>query len=67
MNAHAGNGPKAKPCPICQAPSIAAEAPFCSRRCRNLDLHRWFTGGYSIPTNEAPYTEEGRDDPDPDR
>lgn len=23
--------------------------PFCSARCKMLDLERWFTGGYRVP------------------
>ncbi|MAB88276.1 MAG: DNA gyrase inhibitor YacG [Planctomycetes bacterium] len=25
------------------------EFPFCSKRCRLLDLDKWFTGSYVIP------------------
>ena len=35
-------------CPICQKPA-ARFAPFCSRRCADLDLGRWLKGGYAIP------------------
>jgi endogenous inhibitor of DNA gyrase (YacG/DUF329 family) len=28
--------------------------PFCSPRCRALDLSRWFTGSYRVPTREPP-------------
>jgi endogenous inhibitor of DNA gyrase (YacG/DUF329 family) len=28
--------------------------PFCSPRCRALDLARWFTGGYRVPGPPAP-------------
>lgn len=24
-------------------------APFCSRRCADVDLRQWLTGGYAIP------------------
>ena len=27
--------------------------PFCSARCADIDLHRWNTGSYSIPTEET--------------
>jgi endogenous inhibitor of DNA gyrase (YacG/DUF329 family) len=27
--------------------------PFCSRRCREVDLHRWFAGVYAVPAVEA--------------
>ena len=38
-----------KPCPICGRPSIAAAAPFCSKRCGDVDLHRWLGGVYVVP------------------
>ena len=39
----------AKPCPICGKPAIEASRPFCSERCRNVDLNRWLSNSYSIP------------------
>lgn len=50
----AGKPRKAQPCPICGAPMRRATRPFCSRRCADLDLGRWITGAYRIPTDEAP-------------
>lgn len=42
-------------CPICsKAPPDAAFRPFCSRRCADVDLQRWFTGRYAIPVVEEP-------------
>jgi uncharacterized protein len=40
---------RAKPCPICGKPSIEASKPFCSERCRDVDLNRWLSGSYAIP------------------
>jgi len=40
-------------CPVCGKPSEAAFAPFCSRRCKDVDLHRWLAGGYAIPAVES--------------
>ncbi len=37
------------PCAICGRPAQGAYLPFCSRRCADVDLHRWLTGGYVIP------------------
>jgi endogenous inhibitor of DNA gyrase (YacG/DUF329 family) len=37
------------PCPICKKPATDAYRPFCSKRCADVDLQRWFTGGYAIP------------------
>ena len=34
--------------------SVARYHPFCSRRCADIDLHRWFTGLYAVPAVEAP-------------
>jgi uncharacterized protein len=39
----------AKPCPICGKPPVAAAQPFCSDRCRDVDLNRWFSGSYVVP------------------
>lgn len=36
-------------CPICAKPIDAGFRPFCSKRCADLDLHRWFSGRYAIP------------------
>jgi endogenous inhibitor of DNA gyrase (YacG/DUF329 family) len=36
-------------CPICKKPSDSALRPFCSKRCADVDLQRWFTGRYAIP------------------
>ncbi len=56
MNASNG-AKKAKPCPICQSPSIKESFPFCSQRCKDVDLSRWLKGSYAIPAVEE-------DDPD---
>jgi endogenous inhibitor of DNA gyrase (YacG/DUF329 family) len=39
----------AKPCPICGKPATEASHPFCSERCRDVDLNRWLSGSYTIP------------------
>jgi len=41
-------------CPICGAPAAPDHRPFCSTRCADVDLGRWFTGGYRIPTDDVP-------------
>ncbi len=47
-------------CPICSRPfeaeSLDAHSsfPFCSPRCRLVDLGRWIDGAYAIPAGEAP-------------
>ncbi len=41
-----------KPCPVCKKPANETTAPFCSTHCRNVDLNRWFTGSYAVPSVE---------------
>jgi endogenous inhibitor of DNA gyrase (YacG/DUF329 family) len=36
-------------CPICRKPTDPGFRPFCSKRCADVDLQRWLTGGYAIP------------------
>jgi len=36
-------------CPICKKPTDTQYRPFCSRRCADVDLGRWFNEYYSIP------------------
>jgi endogenous inhibitor of DNA gyrase (YacG/DUF329 family) len=40
-------------CPICGKPRSERHDPFCSRRCADVDLHRWLKGGYVIPGASA--------------
>lgn len=53
-----------KACPICGKATEEAFRPFCSKRCADVDLHRWLSGGYSIPgmEDEPPTDEEGVDE-----
>ncbi len=39
-------------CPACKAPTRHRYRPFCSRRCAEVDLGRWFSGAYRIPTED---------------
>ena len=57
-----------RPCPICQKMSTPAFHPFCSKRCADIDLSRWFSGVYAIPPKEdddeapdAPPRDDGAD------
>ena len=36
-------------CPVCQKPTDKAYRPFCSKRCADVDLGRWFNGSYAVP------------------
>ena len=45
-------------CPICKKPvspptgDELGDFPFCSQRCRLVDLGRWLDGRYQIPLQE---------------
>ena len=42
----------AKRCPECGKPADPRTLPFCSARCRDVDLNRWLSGRYVIPGRE---------------
>ena len=46
-------------CPLCGKPQEAAYRPFCSRRCADVDLHRWLAGRYAIPAAAEDDEEDG--------
>jgi endogenous inhibitor of DNA gyrase (YacG/DUF329 family) len=41
-----------RPCPECGRSSARETFPFCSTRCKNVDLNRWLTGAYAIPVRD---------------
>jgi uncharacterized protein len=49
-------------CPQCDKASDPAHAPFCSRRCREIDLHRWLSGSYAIAAVEEDEGDIAQDD-----
>jgi uncharacterized protein len=49
----------AKPCPICGKLAVEASRPFCSERCRDVDLNRWLSNSYAIPATKD--DDEGAD------
>jgi endogenous inhibitor of DNA gyrase (YacG/DUF329 family) len=50
-------------CAECGKPSVREHYPFCSDRCRTLDLSRWLNGSYAIPVadDESKADSEERD------
>ena len=46
--------PAAIICPICRKPADPRLRPFCSARCADVDLGRWFTEGYAVPAGPEP-------------
>ncbi|OJF95298.1 DNA gyrase inhibitor YacG [Pararhizobium antarcticum] len=52
---------KARPCAECGRPSHRDHYPFCSDRCRNIDLNRWLSGSYAIPVADDEAKADGGD------
>jgi len=46
------NRTSARACPVCGKPASVADTPFCTDRCRQVDLGRWLTGSYRIPARD---------------
>jgi endogenous inhibitor of DNA gyrase (YacG/DUF329 family) len=46
----------ANKCPICGKPVDAEFRPFCSKRCADVDLGRWFNESYVVPEPIDPET-----------
>ncbi|MFY9212384.1 MAG: DNA gyrase inhibitor YacG [Aestuariivita sp.] len=49
-------------CPICQSATDAKYRPFCSRRCADVDLARWFNGSYAAPSLDPDDAEKAIDE-----
>lgn len=49
---------QAKKCPVCGRKCDPVFAPFCSRRCADVDLNRWFSQAYTVQTEEEPESDE---------
>ena len=41
-------------CPVCGRKPDPKAAPFCSKRCADVDLGHWLKGDYAIPAVEPP-------------
>ena len=61
-------------CPICTRETDPKYRPFCSRRCADIDLAKWLTGSYAIPSTDPEDAEDldremdaARRDAPPDR
>jgi endogenous inhibitor of DNA gyrase (YacG/DUF329 family) len=46
---------------------VADFRPFCSKRCADVDLHRWLSGAYAIPAVESDQEEISAEDGEPRR
>jgi endogenous inhibitor of DNA gyrase (YacG/DUF329 family) len=55
---------KTPACSICGKPVDPVFKPFCSKRCADVDLHRWLSGAYTIAGDrpeEAPAPRPGEE------
>jgi len=51
-------------CPVCDAAvdlTATPTVPFCSERCRLIDLGRWLDEAYAVPEPRRPTAEDGDD------
>lgn len=51
-------------CPVCRRqPPAEKYRPFCSKRCADVDLQRWFSGSYVIPGgSDEPLANDSEED-----
>jgi endogenous inhibitor of DNA gyrase (YacG/DUF329 family) len=52
-------------CPVCDAQvdlQTTPTVPFCSDRCRLIDLGRWLDESYGVPQPQQPAPDEAGDD-----
>jgi uncharacterized protein len=49
---------RGRPCPICGRASVVEMRPFCSKRCADVDLNRWLSELYRVPSDEPPASDE---------
>jgi endogenous inhibitor of DNA gyrase (YacG/DUF329 family) len=58
--------PRTVRCPACGGPSVYAPSnrwrPFCSERCKNLDLGAWASESFRVP-GDAPAEDQPFGDP----
>lgn len=58
--------PRVVACPACKGDSIYAPSnpyrPFCSERCKNMDLGAWASESFRVPV-DAPPDEDAYGDP----
>ena len=57
-------------CPICERqfdPATTPAMPFCSERCRQIDLGRWLRESYSVPVEKRDDDDAGEAPPQPEQ
>jgi endogenous inhibitor of DNA gyrase (YacG/DUF329 family) len=64
LSARRKAGARQRRCPICGKPATEATRPFCSERCRKIDLDRWRSEAYRVPAEEETEAEKEGEDGD---
>lgn len=63
---NAAEKPRLVRCPACGGENVYSASnpfrPFCSKRCKNLDLGAWASESFRVP-DEAPPDDRSFDDP----
>lgn len=61
MTSTASHTPRTYPCPTCQKPTHWQDnpsRPFCSHRCKLIDLGDWASERYRIAGDDSPMSDE---------
>lgn len=45
-------------CPMCAKDTDQTYKPFCSKRCADLDLSKWLSGSYAVPSTDPEDNED---------
>lgn len=56
------DNPEPGSCPVCGKAGAPRYRPFCSARCADVDLGRWFSGQYRVAGAPAPQEDAPGDD-----
>ncbi len=54
-------------CPICQKDTDPRFRPFCSKRCADVDLGKWLSGDYAVPSRDPEDIERALDEAEQQR
>lgn len=62
MSQESPRKPREVPCPNCGKPSLFAPEnrfrPFCSERCKLIDIGAWASGAYVVPGQDEPLSDD---------
>ncbi len=50
-------------CPLCGKTTDEKFKPFCSKRCADIDLGKWFSGNYAVAAVETDDIDDADEEP----